>query len=138
MASSLDDSSDDGEVEQEDVELKGIVESIVGNEWTVASVTFLVPAETVIDGTIQVGDSVEVKAFWSTDGVLTAVRIHLEDSSAIGSGSDDGSTDDHSGSDQSDDDGSDSNDDHSGSGSGSSDSSGSGGGSDDSSGGGSD
>jgi len=138
MASSLDDSSDTGEVEQEDVELKGIVESIVGNEWTVASVTFLVPAETVIDGTIQVGDSVEVKAFWSTDGVLTAVRIHLEDSSAIGSGSDDGSTDDHSGSDQSDDDGSDSNDDHSGSGSGSSDSSGSGGGSDDSSGGGSD
>jgi hypothetical protein len=124
LVSSQDDSSDNGDVELEDVELKGKVESIVGNEWTVASVTFLVPAEAVIDGAIQVGDMVEVKAFWSADGVLTAIRVHLEDS-AVGDDSSSDDASDDNGSDPSDDSNG-SGDDHSGSGGGG-DNSGSGG-----------
>jgi hypothetical protein len=123
-------SGDDSSGSAEDVELKGIVEKIVGDEWTVASVTFVVPPGTAIDGAVQVGDSVEIHAVWSAGGVLTAIRIHLEDGPGDDASSGDDSGDDNSGSGQ----GDDSNDDNSGSGGGDDDNSGSGGGDDDNSG----
>ena len=127
---------DDGSTE--DVELKGTVEQIVGDEWTVASVTFVVPPGTAIDGAVQVGDTVEIHAVWSAGGVLTAIRIHLEDGPGDDDGSGDDADDDDSGNGQ-DDDGDDdidddSDDDNSGSGGGDDDNSGSGGGDDDNSG----
>jgi len=118
---------DDASGEDEDVELKGVVEKIVGDEWTVASVTFVVPAGTPIDGEVQVGDFVEIHAAWSAEGILTATRVHLED--GAGDDSDDALDDDGD-----DDLGDDSDDDDSGSGGGDDDDSGSGGGDDDNSG----
>jgi len=123
-------SGDDSSGSAEDVELKGIVEKIVGDEWTVASVTFVVPPGTAIDGAVQVGDTVEIHAVWSAGGVLTAIRIHLEDGPGGDDSSGDDSGDDNSGSGK----GDDSNDDNSGSGGGDDDNSGSGGGDDDNSG----
>ena len=98
-------SGGDDSGDTEDVELKGLVEKIEGDEWTVASVTFIVPAGTEIDGPVQVGDTVEIHAIWSAEGVLTAIRVHLED----GPGDDD--SNDDSSDDSSDDDGDDDSDD---------------------------
>jgi len=127
-------SGDDSSGSAEDVELKGIVEKIVGDEWTVASVTFVVPPGTAIDGAVQVGDTIEIHAVWSAGGVLTAVRIHLEDGLGDDDSSGDDSDDDSSGSGQGDDSDDDSDDDDSGSGGGDDDDSGSGSGDDDNSG----
>ena len=116
----------------EDLELKGIVGKIVGNEWTVAGVTFVVLPGTAIDGAVQVGDTVEVHAIWSTEGVLTAVRVHLEDGPGDDDSGDDTQDDDSdSGQDDDSDDDSgsgDEDDDNSGPGGGDDDNSGSGGG----------
>jgi len=116
----------DDDRDDEDLELKGPVESIAGDTWTVASVTFLVPPGTAIDGAVQVGDTVEIHAVWSADGVLTAVRIHLEDGPGDDDNSGDDSDDDNSGS-GSGDDSDDDDDDNSGHGGGDDDNSGSGG-----------
>ena len=130
-ATEADLASGDDDSSTEDVELKGTVEQIVGDEWTVASVTFVVPPGTAIDGAVQVGDTVEIHAVWSADGVLTAIRIHLED----GPGDDDSSGDDSGDADSDDEDeDDDSDDDNSGSGGGDDDDSGSGGSDDDNSG----
>src|SRR3990170_5129665 len=114
-----DDEQDDDE---EDLEFKGIVEEINGEDWTVSGVHFLVPATLQFEGAIVVGDFVEIHAAWSTDGVLTAIRIQLEDESGDEVSSDDDldddSDDDEDEDDDSDDSGSDEDDDHSGSGGG--------------------
>jgi len=122
-----DDPQDDDE---EDLEFKGIVEAINGEDWIVSGVHFLVPATVQIDGAIAVEDFVEIHAAWSTDGVLTAIRIQLEDESGDEVSSDDDlddDSDDDGEDDDSDDSGSDEDDDHSGSGGGDDDNSGSGG-----------
>jgi len=115
--------------EGQDLEVKGTVESIVGDTWTVAGVAFLVTPDTEIDEGVKVGDSVEIRGVWSPEGVLTATSIHLEDSSGEdSSGEDNGSIDDSS-DDGADDHGGDTQDGHDQSddgGSGGSDSSGSG------------
>jgi len=127
-----DDEQDDDE---EDLEFKGIVEEINGEDWTVSGVHFLVPATLQFEGAIVVGDFVEIHAAWSTDGILTAIRVQLEDESGDKSTSDDDLDDDSDDDldDDSDDDLDDSDDD-SGSGGGDDDNSGSGGGDDDNSG----
>jgi hypothetical protein len=88
-----DDSADDNE---EDLEFKGLVEAIAGQDWTVAGTHFLVPATAQIEGVIAVGDLVEIHAFWSPQGVLTAIRVQLEDKDGEDSSSDDDSEDDSS------------------------------------------
>jgi hypothetical protein len=118
-------SGDDGLSDDEDLEVKGVVTAIEGDTWTVAGVTFVVPPGAEVDGPIQVGDVVEVHAVWSPEGVLTAVRVHLEDGPGDDDGSGDDSDDDNSGHDGSDDDDDDDGDDDD-------DSSGPGGGDDDS------
>ena len=121
-----DDPQDDDE---EDLEFKGIVEAINGEDWTVSGVHFLVPATLQFEGAIAIGDFVEIHAAWSTDGVLTAIRIQLEDESGDEVSSDDDldddSDDDEDEDDDSDNSGSDEDDDHSGSGGGDDDNSGS-------------
>jgi hypothetical protein len=110
-------SGGDDSGDTEDVELKGIVEKIEGDEWTVASVTFIVPAGTEIDSPVQVGDTVEIHAIWSAEGVLTAIRVHLEDGPGdddSADDSDDDLDDDSSDSSGDDDDSDDSDDDHGG------------------------
>jgi len=119
-----DDPQDDDE---EDLEFKGIVEAINGEDWTVSGVHFLVPATAQIEGAIAVGDFVEIHAAWSTDGVLTAIRVKLEDESGDESISNDDQDDDSNDKDDdSNESGSDEDDDHSGSGGGVDDNSGSG------------
>ncbi len=123
------DENDSEDDDVEDLEFKGLVEAIVGQDWTVAGTHFLVLATAQIEGVITVGDLVEIHAVWSPDGVLTAVRVQLEDKDGEDSSSDDlddddsdeleeESDDDHSG--DQDDDSEDDDDDNSGSGSGSS------------------
>jgi hypothetical protein len=73
------------EDDEEDLEFKGIVEAINGEDWTVSGVHFLVPATLQFEGAIAVGDFVEIHAAWSSDGVLTAIRVQLEDESGDGS-----------------------------------------------------
>jgi len=129
-----DDPQDD---DDEDLEFKGIVEAINGEDWTISGVHFLVPATVQIEGAIAVGDFVEIHAAWSTDGILTAIRVKLGDESGDESISDDDlddDSDDDLDDDSDDDSNDDSNDDDSGSGGGDDDNSGSGGGDDDNSG----
>ncbi len=70
--------TDEGEDEQ-DLEFKGIVESISAEAWTVSGLAFLVTPDTEIKDTIAVGDFVEIHAILSVDGALTALRIELAD-----------------------------------------------------------
>jgi hypothetical protein len=129
---SNDDSGGAFDPTEEDLEIKGVVTAIEGDQWTVAGVTFVVPAGTPMDGSIQVGDTVEVHAVWSAEGVLTATGIHLEDAQ----GEDDDQNEDDGAEDDDDDDGDeqddDGDDDNSGPGGGEEDNSGSGGGDHDS------
>ena len=133
-----DDSGDDDFSDDDDLEVKGVVTSIEGDTWTVAGVTFVVPAGTDVDGTIQVGDTVEIHAVWSAEGVLTAVRVHLEDGPGDDDDSGDDSDDDNSGPGGGGDDDDGDDDDNSGHGGSDDDNSGPGGGDDDSSGSGGD
>ena len=88
------------------VEFKGVVESIGAGLWVIGGRTVMVTAQTRIEGSPQVGDYVEVKAF-AANNTLTASQIQLEDD---GNDGDDDSGDDHGGSDGDDD----SSDDHGG------------------------
>jgi hypothetical protein len=98
---SVDDSPDDsveaGDSEgEQDLEFKGVVESISGDTWTVSGMAFLVTPDTEIKDTITVGDFVEIHAVLSVDGLLTAVSIEL-------SGDDDSQSGDEISDDQDDD-----------------------------------
>jgi hypothetical protein len=132
LTSGDDDLGDDDFSDDEDLEVKGVVTSIQGDTWTVAGVTFVVPSGTDIDGSVQVGDTVEIHAVWSAEGVLTATRIHLEDGPGDDGEDDlDGDSDDADDDDLDDDsDDADDDDDNSGPGGGDDDNSGSGGGDD--------
>ena len=113
------------------VEFKGVVESIGAGLWVIGGRTVMVTAQTRIEGSPQVGDYVEVKAF-AANNTLTASQIQLEDDDddgnddSGGSGGDDNG-DDHGG----DDDGSDHGDNHGGDDNGNGDSGGNGGSGDD-------
>jgi len=70
------------EDEAEDVEWKGVVESIGDSVWQVGGRTVMVDGRTVFDernGPIGVGVWVEVKAQRQADGSLVALRIKSED-----------------------------------------------------------
>lgn len=112
-----DDSNDDSDDDSDDdhgtpmpgtkVEFKGVVESISTGLWVIGGRTVVVTAQTRIEGSPQVGDYVEVKAY-AANNTLTASQIELEDD-------DDGSSDDDgSGSGDDDDSNDDSNDDNGG------------------------
>ena len=60
-------------------EFRGIVEAIGASSWTIGGREVLVNAATVIFGSPQVGDLVEVHADRASDGTLTATRIKTED-----------------------------------------------------------
>jgi hypothetical protein len=74
--------ADDDRDDLDELEFKGIVESIDGETWTVGGLAFRVLPETEVPDVIAVGDFVEIHAVWSPDGILTAVRIRLEDNDA--------------------------------------------------------
>jgi len=81
-ASFEDDGEREGEREREDEgsehEFKGTIEAIAGNAVTIDGQTVLVTAQTEIEGSISVGDFVEVHA-WAQDGSLWAREIERED-----------------------------------------------------------
>lgn len=116
------DVDEDVDDDDDELEFKGFVEAIDGESWTVGGVTFLVTSATEVEDLIVVGDYVEIEAVWSVDGLLTAVKVKLEDQHGEGGDLDDDMDDDdddedddeHEDEDEEDDDG---DDDHSGSGS---------------------
>ena len=71
--------SEDAENADDEREFRGAVESIGATTWTVGGRVVLVNAQTVIFGSPQVGDLVEVRADRAADGTLTATRIKTED-----------------------------------------------------------
>jgi hypothetical protein len=62
----------------QEVEFKGTVESIAADQWTISGQTVLVNGDTRIEGNPQVGDTVEVHAVQSVQGLL-ATHIDRED-----------------------------------------------------------
>jgi hypothetical protein len=80
---------------EEDLAFKGTVQAIDGDHWTVSGVVFVVPSTATIEGTIGVGDTVEIHAVRSTDGTLTATKVKLEDESSPQKIGDDSSDDSH-------------------------------------------
>src|SRR5689334_4519186 len=110
-------------IEKEDAnddefELRGVVEAIGDTSWTISGQVVLVNASTQITGSPAVGDAVEAEGARATDGSLTARQIHKEDGGDAANddhggttgGNDDPSGDNHGGG---------GNDDHSGGSSGS-------------------
>jgi len=90
-----DDDVDDPDDDQ-DLEFKGVVDSIDGETWVVAGVTFHVPAAALEDGPVAVGDFVEIHAFWADGGLLTALRVRLDDDHATKDGDRDDEDEDRS------------------------------------------
>ena len=77
LAEADDPEVDEQEEDEQDLEFKGVVESISADTWILAGMSFMVTPETEIKDSIVVGDFVEIHAFLSVDGVLTALRIEL-------------------------------------------------------------
>lgn len=115
-----DDDADDSD-DDEDLEFKGLVDSIDGETWVVAGVTFRVPAAALEDGPVAVGDFVEIHAFWADDGVLTALRVELDDDDGAEDNDRDDDEDDEDDDEHDDEDGDEDDEDHDNSGSGSDD-----------------
>ena len=76
--------SADGQSAQ--VEFTGVVDSIAADQWVVSGQTLLITTQTVIDGSIGVGNNVKVYATVTADGAVTADKIELpitESSTAV-------------------------------------------------------
>ena len=86
--------------DEHEFEFKGTVQTILPDMWVISGITVAISPETSFQGTIAVGDQVEVKAFSSPDGNLQAVVIKLEDGSSDNQG-DDRISDDHNSNDNS-------------------------------------
>jgi len=83
-------------------EFQGVVSSIGASSWTIGGVVVRVDASTVVIGSPQIGDDVEVRANRAADGTLTATRIAAEDAGddnggGTGGGNDDPPGDDNGG-----------------------------------------
>jgi hypothetical protein len=68
------------------VEFTGAVDSIAADHWVVSGQSLLVTPQTVIDGSIGVGNNVKVYATVTADGAVTANKIELpiaESSTAV-------------------------------------------------------
>ncbi len=61
------------------MEFTGTVESMDGNQWVVSGQAITIDANTRIKGSIQVGDTVKVKAYTQADGSLLAHEIERTD-----------------------------------------------------------
>jgi hypothetical protein len=70
---------DDDDNFDDELEFRGIVESIGATSWTIAGRVVLVNDATSFRGNPQVGDLVEVRADRAPDGTRTATDIKLED-----------------------------------------------------------
>lgn len=68
-----------GSSADDEIEFRGVVESIVGDLWTVNGRAVKVTAFTEVKGLFQVGDWVKIHAFLDDDGTLTAREIELDD-----------------------------------------------------------
>jgi primosomal replication protein N len=65
--------------EEGEIEFRALVEEIGAESWLIGGRAVALAAETLIDEGIVVGNLVEVHAFLSADGTLTASKIELED-----------------------------------------------------------
>jgi len=68
------------------VEFTGMVDSIAADRWVVSGQALLITPQTVIDGSIGVGNNVKVYATVTADGAVTADKIELpitESSTAV-------------------------------------------------------
>ena len=89
-----------------ELEMTGVVEAVSADSLTVGGRTFILTAQTEMDGVLAVGETVKVEAFGNLDGILTAREVKhislLGNSGSSGSGdgsnaSSSGSSDDDSG-----------------------------------------
>lgn len=60
-----------------EVEFTGLVDSIGADQWVVSGQVLLITPQTVIDGSIGVGNNVKVYATVTADGAVTADKIEL-------------------------------------------------------------
>jgi uncharacterized OB-fold protein len=67
--------SADGQSAQ--VEFTGVVDSIAADQWVVSGQALLITPQTVIDGSIGIGNNVKVYATVTADGAVTADKIEL-------------------------------------------------------------
>jgi hypothetical protein len=63
----------------------GVVQSTANSTWTIAGVPLSITADTEIEGNIQPGDTVEVRAVKDANGNLIVVRLRPADDSSINS-----------------------------------------------------
>jgi hypothetical protein len=82
--------------DDEEIEFTGQVEAISTDSWTVAGRTLSISSQTEIEGSIEVGDLVEVHAYETGDGMLAAREIEpvIEDEVAEEHNENDGEMDD--------------------------------------------
>lgn len=73
-----DEHEDDGE-ERQDVDFRGVVQSISSNQWTIDERVVLVDESTEIHDDPEVGDTVKVQARRRADGTLHAESIEKDD-----------------------------------------------------------
>jgi Domain of unknown function (DUF5666) len=59
------------------VEFTGVVDSIAADQWVVSGQALLITPQTVIDGSIGIGNNVKVYATVTADGAVTADKIEL-------------------------------------------------------------
>ena len=80
----------------DDQEGQGTVEAIAADSWTIDGVVYTLDANTMMAGTIQVGDWVEFHTYTTADGalVLASVKLELQDNSSLGENMDDSYDDD--------------------------------------------
>ncbi len=69
-------------VRLEDAEFKGTVEQMDAASLTLSGITFRLDAQTIVQGTVQPGSFVEVKAVVLPDGTRYATLVKLDDSAS--------------------------------------------------------
>ncbi|MBI2845840.1 MAG: hypothetical protein HYX86_04775 [Chloroflexi bacterium] len=70
-------------LEMVEVEFTGVIESISEISWVVSGQTVLLDADTVVEGTPQVGLTAEVTALVQPDGSLLATHIQVEEPESV-------------------------------------------------------
>lgn len=69
-----------------ETEFSGVVEAIGGTSWTVSGTAVSITPQTVIQGSIRIGDAVKVRAYTAADGSLVAREIEREMQGEYGPG----------------------------------------------------
>jgi hypothetical protein len=83
MDDSMDNPGQDDGMEEDSMDshdMQGTLEAISDGSWTIDGVSYLVDANTKIEGTIQVGDLVEFNTYTTADGSLVLAKVEPKSS----------------------------------------------------------